>query len=109
MGQFPLDKEIKQEIIKKESIVYFFAFTKTRKEKVLVQNTYFCAGIVLEEPSKFTKAPHKVKILKVTFGLNRNGCSEEDGRTLLNREIHLPVDSLFINLPILMVKSVWWI
>jgi hypothetical protein len=108
MAEFPVTQEIKQQIFLKGSVVFFTAFTKTRATGKLERRLYFCEGIVVEEPSQYTRAPHKVQILKVAFGLSKIGCSEQDGRTLLKREIYLPSSELQANIPLLLAKTKWW-
>lgn len=108
LGQLYI-KEAKQVVFKKGSPVFLLAFTKHRSKTGLNQNYYLCEGIVVEEPSPHTKAPHKVQIVKVTYGFSKKDCSEEDGRTLLNRIIHVGSDQLKAEIPILFAKSKWWI
>jgi hypothetical protein len=109
MGKLPITREVKQETFRKGSLVYFTAFTKTREHGKLEQHLYFCEGVVVEEPSPYTRAPHKVSIQKVAFYLSKDGCSEADGRTLLNKEIHLPSDKLVERIPLILSKIAWWI
>lgn len=109
LGKLPIAREVKQEIFQKGSLVYFTAFTKSREHGKLEQHLYFCEGIVVEEPSQYTRAPHKVVIRKVAFYLSKDGCCEADGRTLLNKEIHLPSDKIVDQIPLILSKSKWWI
>jgi hypothetical protein len=108
MGQLSINQD-KQETFKTGSPVFFLAFTKSREHGKLIQRNYFCEGIVVEEPLPNTKAPHKLKILKVAYAFSKEGCSEQDGRTLLNKIIHLHSNQLSTQVPILFNKAKWWI
>lgn len=109
LGKLPVVQEAKQWVFARGSTVYFTAFTKSRDHGKLEQHLYFCEGTVVEEPSQYTRAPHKVVIRKVAFYLSKDGCSEADGRTLLNKEIHLPSDKIVDQIPLILSKSKWWI
>lgn len=104
MGKAPVRKP-KQRPYKKGSEVYFLAFAKDKDKNV---SHYMCRGEVVESPSQHTKAAHKVRITGVAASKLHPSGTEELGRTLLNKTIHLHASKLQNRLGGWLEPNSWW-
>lgn len=110
MGETPVksakkDRKKLQRPIRNGTVVYFLGFTKSKKKEPIY---YFCEGVVVETPSPFGKAPHKVMVNKVAQSKFHQGGTEQDGRRLIGRTIHLQVDKLNLKIPSWLTPKSWW-
>jgi len=96
----------RQSPLKVGTTVYFFGFTKSKK---FGPQHYVCKGRITESPSAFSKAPHRVKISSVALSKFHRQGSEEDGRTLLDKEIYMPIAKLNPELQPWLAPTNWWI
>jgi len=95
----------RQDPIEEGSQVFFTGFTKNKKTG---PTYYTCKGVIIESPSSFNKAPHKVRITAVALSRLDKGGSPEDGKTLLGKEIYLPIEKLNTELQSWLAPDLWW-
>jgi len=86
--------------------VYFIGFTKDKKEG---PKHYMCKAVVIESPSPFNKAPHRVQITAVGLSRFHKEGTEEDGKTLIGKTIYLPIEKLNAELQDWLAPEIWWV
>ena len=85
--------------------MYFIGFTREKGQDPV---NYICRAVVINPPSPFTKAPHRVKVTGVALSKFHTGGSEENGRSLLYKEMNIPIDRLSREVPPFLTPEAWW-